>query len=284
MNKPIEDMENINVHVPYDTYIMGNYLCSYFTLLGEKLSRGEDFRSNKLDERLRLREIVYADDNREIVEKLKDLNMSFNIDITNTWAVRDKQREEFWKIMKPLAREILDDAFKLKGLDEVLNGPVIHLRCSDQPFGKHVEYHFQRYKYYLDVLSKYSYKNVYLMSCQGHQSGERESKACEVYITDLKDYLSEHGYNVMVLCNDNIKDFALMFYAPVVISSVSSYSFMSGFLGMGDFYSSEFYNEDLKNGRCVDCGEWIRHGYVIKHDEVDSYYDTDEIIRKLRSD
>lgn len=184
--------------------------------------------------------------------------------------------------MKPLAQKILDKAFKLKGLDERKDGPIIHLRCSDQPFGRHDEYHFQRYKYYLEVLEKYKYKNIYIMSCSGHQSGGKEADACKIYIDDLRNYLIENGYNVNIICNDNIKDFALMFYAPIVISSVSSYSFMSGFLGMGEFYSGEFYHEMDKNTKCKDCGDWIKSGYVIKHADVESYYDTEEVIRKLR--
>ena len=89
------------------------------------------------------------------------------------------------------------------------------------------------------------------------------------------------GYEVDVQCNSLIEDFAKLFYALAVVSSVSSFSFMSGFFSKGIFISSEHNHEDNIKETCTICDEWMLKGYQVKHKFIDDYYNTSAVIKTL---
>lgn len=111
-----------------------------------------------------------------------------------------------------------------------------------------------------------------------HQSKNEEQKACYEYTNKLKEYLESIGYNCIIESKTNIEDFVDMFYAPLVISPGSSFSFMSGFFGNGKFISTEHCKED---DTCNNNDTIFITGYNIQHKQIDSYYDVDNVYSYL---
>lgn len=273
---------NSNITLMYNTGILGNYLCYYFTLVGKQLAQGQDAIIENIDEKLPLYSVILAKDYPQIVQSLKELNFDFNIDPTGTWVITDIKKQRFWDIMKPLIQKILNEAFTRINLNMKTEVPVIHFRCSDVPFVKHPEYHFSQYKYYLDILKKTDYKKVILLSCHQHLSNEINKNTCDIYNNDLKQFLNDNGYEVEVKCQDIINDFSLMFYAPIVISPGSSFSFISGYCGFSDFYSSGHIHENNRENTCHDCS-WLNNKYILYHNDIEDYHNTNNVISILRN-
>ena len=76
-------------------------------------------------------------------------------------------------------------------------------------------------------------------------------------------------------------DFAKMFFAPVIISTHSSFSFMAGYFGEGIYTQPTFIinNEE----QCTDCGDFVYKGYNIRHDHIDNYHNIDQVSELLNS-
>jgi len=193
-------------------------------------------------------------------------------------------RYNFWICMKPLVQKILNDAFEKSGLTRTVPNPIIHFRCSDTPFLRYEGYHLQAYSFFkkaLEVIAdkiKQPIKTVDIVSFVSHKSGESEQKSCNIYLNALRDYLVGEGYNVNLGDNSNIDDFASLFYAPAVISTGSSFSFMSGFFGKGVFITTELDAGKL----CNACSDITLYEYNLPHTLVKDYHDTDTVIELLR--
>jgi hypothetical protein len=206
-----------------------------------------------------------------------------NIDPHSIWELRDNRRIHFWTCMKPLVHKILDNTFKNCGLYKNVNYPIIHFRCADTPFIKHFAYHFQYYSFFKKALEKISiklnkkYDNLYIMSCSFHKSNDHIMELCNTYSNSLRYFLKKHNYNSEIICNSNIDDLATLFYAPAVISTSSSFSFMSGFFGNGVFITTE----NAQNSDCTACNDIMLYNFNLSHEKVDSYYDTDIVIAQL---
>jgi len=203
------------------------------------------------------------------------------------WEIETDERYYFWQCMKPLVHQILDDTFKKCNLDKKVEYPIIHFRCADTPFNKHSMYHFQYYPFFKDALEKIfiklnkRYDNLYIMSCNLHKSNDTMKESCNIYVNSLQEYLKDNNFNSEIVCNSNIDDFATLFYAPAIISTSSSFSFMSGFFGNGIFISSELKNK--KEEDCKSCNNVILYGYNLSHEKVNDYNDTETIIDKLKN-
>ncbi len=118
------------------------------------------------------------------------------------------------------------------------------------------------------------------MNCSTHLSNKQDQDACASYIHHLSSYLESLGYKVIIQCKTNVEDFADMFYADAVISTGGSYSFMSGFFGMGKFISTEHI---LDKATCTtnECNDIFVRGYNIMHEDIDSYHDIDKVYALL---
>jgi len=221
----------------------------------------------------------------ELFTKLYDTDGNSNTGI-NFWNMTDTTKEKIHFIMKPFIHKLFDDALQKSGLQESVNVPVIHFRCADTPFSKHPEYLFQKYSYFKDALndinkkSNLSYDSVILLSCSSHNSSEQYKKACSKYTGYLSKYLKSIQYDVDVQCSSELADFSTMFYAPAVISTSSSYSFMAGFFGKGIFINTTQFNGDIE--QCLDCGDWLYKGYNVKHELVNDYHDTENVYSLLK--
>jgi hypothetical protein len=229
---------------------------------------------------------LYIKFNQDIYDKLKEENFTYIelnliLDKYGYWQVINNRREKFWLIMKPLMNQIIDDTLKKSGLYKKVQYPVIHFRCSDIPFIKHMQYKLQKYTFYRDSLeeikrkSGINYDTVILLTNTDHRSNIKNKEACKIYLNGIKNYIESIGYKVIIQSKSKEEDFATLFYAPAVISPGSSFSFMSGF-----FNNSIFISEGHMS-ICNNCGKWLVRGYSIEHKKVNNYYDTTDVIKLL---
>ena len=283
----IEHFENIKLNI-------GNEICDYFYHLGKCILQKKDFNidANKYKnitffEHLPT-SLPYNYDS--IYNELQSYNITYNNfsdKIGNcaacAWEILNNDRYYFWKCLKPMAHDIMENAFKKSGLAKEVSNPIIHFRCADTPFIKQDGYNLQKYQFFKDSLEKIQsekqldIKSVYLMSCSTHRSNINQQESCKKYSGSLSDYLNSIGYQCETICNSNIDDFAMLFYAPAVISTSSSYSFMGGFFGNGIFLSTE----NLL-GKCDSCNDWMLYGYNLPHKDVDDYLDYNSVISLLK--
>lgn len=290
INKINENFENIDLNI-------GNYLVVYFYLISKSFLQGKDFYYKHKNYKFVNDLPSYIPLNKTIQNQLINNNFTLEeliieekrIILVGMWTILNKRREQLWLIMKPLINEILDNAFKKNNLKKEINYPVIHFRCSDTPFNRNGYYFFQKYRFFKDSLddikkkTNINSKKVKLLSCNFHKSNDKNSKTCNLYANSLKDYLENIGYNIDIQCDSNIDDLATIFYAPAIISTSSSFSFIGGFFSNGIFISEGHYNCDKKTERCNDCGEWLMKDYSIDHIDVEDYYDTTNVIELLRT-
>jgi hypothetical protein len=267
---------------------IGNYLAVYCVYIAGAFLRKKHFKFTYIDKPFLKNLPLYIKFNKDIYDKLIKEGFTY-IDLNllsgkcGYWVINNNKREKFWLIMKPLIKEIIDETLKKSGLYEEVLYPVIHFRCSDVPFIKVIDYKLQKYTFYKDSLEKIksksksgiNYDTVILLTSPTHKSNNKNREACKLYTQSLKRYIESIGYKVIIQSKSADQDFATLFYAPVVISPGSSFSFMSGFFSDGIFIS------EGHRSLCTDCDEWLVRGYSIDHKNVKSYHDTDNVISLL---
>ena len=217
--------------------------------------------------------------NEEINNKLIETNINFeyykNVPSLDFWGIHSLEKHKIHSIMKPYMNIIFNDSFTKLGLNTVGKVPIIHFRCADTPFIKISNYHFQKYDFFKDALKKYDFNKVIILSCTKHLSSNEDKESCMKYAELLKEQLNE--YNPEIKCGTNTDDFVSMFYAPLVISTISSFSFMSGYFGNGIYIQP---NMMMNNAECNDCPSEYK-GYNIPHDKVNDYHEIDEVYKLL---
>ena len=310
-NKLLDNLYNNILHISdlkniYKTNInidIGNYLCNYFCNLGLSIieKKAFTFKLDNVNFIKNLPSFIKYDDkmyNKMYNKihtnfKLRGITLNIMKDIVQhqsniLWFMSNNINYNFWICMKDLIHKILDEALIKSNLKKQIDYPVIHFRCADTPFARHSKYHFQKYKFYKEILNKINidtninYNKVILLSCSFHRSDNNIKKACDIYTNSLSDYLKSINYSSQIECKSNIEDFATLFYAPVVISISSSFSFMSGFFGKGIFYSAGLQESDKKTN-CTLCNKFLINKYDVKHSSIDDYYDTKKVISILES-
>jgi len=279
-----EGATNINSNI-------GNVLSQYFHHLIISILKKEDFKYNLPDEDFLKHfpthlSYTFDDIRAKLLENGIDNSYFETIQTSDvsTWCLKDNKSEKMWLIMKPLVQKIYDAAFDKTDVNKQVDYPVIHFRCADTPFIRHFQYHFQKYEFYKKALDEITtkikkYDKVIISYCNAHLSNNKNQQKCDVYFNSLVDYLKSIGYDSILKCQTNIDDFAMMYYAPAVISPGSSYSFMSGFFGRGLFISAGHQDEGKSEFEGI--GEWLYKGYNIMHSEVPDYYDIDKVIKIL---
>jgi hypothetical protein len=191
------------------------------------------------------------------------------------WETNSKEKDTIHSIMKPVMHNILYNALNESNITQYKDDYIIHFRCADTPFIKHPGYHFQKYKYFKKCLEPYNNINeILILSCNDHLSNENDKESCNIYVNKLKDFISSINYKAKTECNSNVVDFAKMFFAKLVISTGSSFSFMAGYFGNGDFIQPEI------NNTCNGCNN-MYIGYNIDHSEVDDYHNIDDVYKLL---
>jgi len=280
---------------------LGNYLSCYFYNMGLAFLRGKHFQTTlqkndvftsflpkkvELDESIQQSLISVGITEESLQKELDKIDGNCH----NAWNILTKERETFWNIMKPTVHRLLKKALEKKGLTQTIDVPVIHYRCSDVPIQRDLNasyyYHFQKYSFFknaLDIIQQKTgtkYKKVYISFCGAHLSSQENQKSCHTYVSSLQEYLESLGYEVIVKCNSVNDDFAMMFYAPALISTSSSFSFMAGYFSDGVFIGT-MYDEKMDR-QCDDCDDWLQNGYTLKHSMVADYHYTNKVISMLK--
>jgi hypothetical protein len=283
----LEYFENLSIDI-------GNRISEYFYRFGMCILRKTDFNFSENYEGTLFfehlpRNIPYdaakfdQTHNELISHHITETDIQSICGGCDMWEIHYDKIYHFWKAMRYTVHSMMDDAFVKSGLKKKVDHPIIHFRCADTPFIKQDGYNLQYYKFFKSALerinsnSQTKYSKVTLMSCNTHRTDAEQKKACAEYTDSLKMYLNEIGYECDVVCGSNIDDFATLFYAPAVISTSSSFSFMSGFFGSGVFISTE-----NTRGKCDACNEWMIYDHNLHHHEVDDYKNTEFVIPLLR--
>lgn len=297
----------IKLFKPQKIESFGNELSTYFHDFGAALLNKEDFILYKQYDDIpffrNLPKVLKYDDHTDLYEKMingrngKDKldNTFINKYTCSTclWENHNTKIEFFWLCMKPYVYKIINDALIKDNLKNKIDyATVIHFRCADAPINRHKSYHFQKYIFFKEAIDNIkNTTNVYntnnkilIMYNNVHRSNDNNKNACNVYAEELKKYIENLGYSVDIHSESNIKDFATLFYAPSVISTGSSFSYMSGFFGGNKFISAGHYTEINLDTKCTDCddSEWLIKDYDINHKEIKDYYNTEEVINLLK--
>lgn len=277
--KSCENYENISVDI-------GNNLSHYYYKYFISILKKEDF--NYINESLFGNNKESKNKNHfidsfpkkiefdpEIYELLKKNNIEYekykDVMSVGFWTTESKEKEKIHFIMKPFMNKIFDETYRKLKLNKTNPYPIIHFRCADTPFIKSGFYYLQKYEYFKRILSQYSYNNVTILSCTEHLSSEQNKKTCQGYVNLLKNELKD--FNPVIKCGTNVDDFVSMFYAPLVISTQSSFSFMSGYFGNAIYIEP---NTMINNKECSDCESQYK-GYNVPHSEVEDYHNIEEV-------
>lgn len=260
---------------------IGNLICQYYYNYVKSILEKKDFIMESDNEFIKLfpKNIIF---NKEIYNKLNEQNIEkLNTEYYDMsfWDIKTIEQKKIHDIMKPYMYDIFNTAFinnKLKKKSEV---PIIHFRCADTPFIRHKDYYFQNYRYFKkaieEIKSKIKFEKIILLSCSTHQSELKNQESCKKYSELLKNELNE--YNIDIQCGNIVDDFIKMFYAPAVISTISSFSFMSGFFGGGIF----IIPSSIKNNGEIEELASEYKGFNILHDRVSDYHNIDEVYNIL---
>jgi hypothetical protein len=266
---------------------IGNRFSVYFTEMGLAFRDGKDFTDTCFNDKSDplynyLPHFLPIDKDVQVAlqtvpQKAID-EIKYFASFWGSWGIKNDDDLLFWTYLKPTAHRILSDMFIKLGLDKKTNNlPIIHFRCSDVPFERNPHYRVQRFDYYKDSLNELKHKginasNIFIMYNNGHLSSKEQCNTCDSYVEMLRDYLFSIGTETHIISGSNIEDFAKLFYSPAVISTGSSFSFISAFLGNGYFITTPT-EIDTKCKKC----HWIKSDYMIFHEDVKSYYDLDEM-------
>lgn len=272
-----ENYDNIKVDI-------GNVLSLYYYTLVRSILKKEDFNFSHNDAFMsEFPKFIKWDEKmyNELIKNNISIDDIINIGANAFWHIHEHKLEQIHFIMKPTIHQILDDTFKKLNLKKEIKFPIIHFRCADTPFMKSGHYYFQKYSYFdnafkalQDKIGKFT--DVTILACFDHLSNNEDKTACSTYATKLKEHLNK--YNIHIECNSNVDDFVSMFYAPAVISTISSFSFMSGFFGKGIYIQPNMMLSDVEV--CLDCDNPYK-GYNIPHNKVNDYHNVDEVYKLL---
>jgi hypothetical protein len=290
-NKNKENYENINIDI-------GNQLSDYYYKIVMSILEKKDFEFStngtwfndhyqennihsfikEFPQKIPFNEELYNEfvENNITAKLLQEQKFSVGF-----WATSTKEIELIHKIMKPTINKIFDNTFIKLNIKKSVQNPIIHFRCADTPFNKRDWYHLQKYSFFknglIDIEEKIGKINkITILSCSDHLSNEENKKSCNNYAELLKEELIE--YNPEIKCNSNVDDFVSMFYSPAVISTISSFSFMSGYFGNGIFIQPKLMVKG--NEICLDCKNPYK-AYNIPHDKVHDYHNVDEVYKLL---
>jgi hypothetical protein len=289
----IEEINNIN------KVNIGNFLSEYICNIINAIIKEEDFEVSKNENIKNMflnnlsKRISYESRLKQFRNSLMETGTQVYEPCRARWySLKDdvipsaEPKLASFFVIKPMIHKIMKEALENTDIGKEMvhyDHPVIHFRCSDTPFVRNEDYKIQRYAYFKEAL-KYitnktgkKYKNLTIISSVEHKSQPNDKEACRFYATELKKYLdTELGYEVDITSHTDTEDFAILFYAPAVISTGGSYSFLSGFFGNGVFVMPQYFPFDNKE-------PWILPGFNIDHEDVPDYHNTQNVLQQLVS-
>jgi len=296
---PLENMDNIGIDI-------GNLIALYYCNLINAIIEKRDFDmykmddhsipGNQMDNHLEkydfLKNLPATIKYEEVLKPFHDIFVKAGAPMVKQqcrrsyYRIVNKEIILFLKLIQPLMKRLIDTA--LKKTEEIdwdvvhVDHPVIHFRCADTPFDPNPDYKLRRFSYFREALQQVEsrtnkkYSRITILSYTKHGSNEQQQKVCSTLAGYLSDYLQkELGYEVEVVSHSNVEDFAIMFYAPAVISTGGSFSLMSGFFGGAAYVMPQDFGFDEVSE------PWLLPGHNIEHGSVD-YYDTQAVLAELR--
>jgi hypothetical protein len=297
---PLEGLNHIIIDI-------GNFLTVYYCTILNSIIEKKDFNINDMpvspETNIDFKTKFNLDDNdflkyfprflsfKEVLEPYYDKIVSTGLEVhscpSHYFTFNSPGKIKADNVIKPLVQQLINDSFKkTEDMDMSVikkDNPVIHFRCADTPFIRMDGYNFHKYSYYKEALEFIEKKigkpnnRITLLSYIKHRSENAEQKACQEYANDLKKFLeTELGYDVEITSHTNVEDFAIMFYAPAVISTGGSYPYMAGFFGYG-----LFIQPDMINGAPSGYYDFTKH--KISHPNIDNYYDPTKVFEILKS-
>lgn len=189
----------------------------------------------------------------------------------------------FWGGMKGFVFTTLADALSKAGLEKRVDCPVLHFRCSDVPFVRHPGYHMPGKSYYEWCLERIGpTSELIILASYEHNIRDLDALAGAslAYTEFVAEVCSRHGINVTVRTESVLDDFSTLFHAPAVISTGSSFSFMSGF-SSGAYFTCQCIEEP---NRVIKANlPWHYPGLPLLHSQVADYFDFHTVIEQLRA-
>jgi len=176
----------------------------------------------------------------------------------------------------------------------------IHIRCSDVPSNRQLNYELIEYDWYnsaLDLLRNHMIiDKIKVHLCTAHfkeSPSNSEKQICYEYSKNLVDYLNVNHKNVdlVISCNSVDDDFLLFQSSSGFISGGcgGSFGFFAGALSYGNVVipsiSGPYCREYGKLSRIHSFrkGGYILHSKRVWHAIVEDYKDTDNVIRLCRT-
>lgn len=251
---------------------IGNTLSSYFTSYIYSCKNNKQFEIN-------------TDHKSEIIKNLPsslpirkidiDVNMIENhIEESTLWESNFK----IWKDLQPVVRHCINSSLEKSKIVRPKYDCVIHFRCSDTPFVRHVSYHLLKYSWYrkaICVALRYKkIRKIHILMCNNHIR-HKLSYLCNNLVTDLQDFISRtFDIPSIVICNSSEEDFSIMYNSKVLISGgISSFSFFAGLASDNLFILPTFEKDDDSEIQHYSCRKnmiFIRKEFI-KHKNIYDY-------------
>lgn len=190
----------------------------------------------------------------------------------------------FWQTVRPVMQKLYAKAIRAEKIDH----PIVHFRCSDSPFNKHLQYHMPKVdtvKWMAQQIKSRGYDKITMLCCNKHWS--LDTNSCNKYANFYGSIFKDEGIDYSIQCNSIAKDFALMVSTPMLVSlNESSYSFMAGIAKDPKNYVSCNMGRETIDGKYhyQTEGDWILdYRQPLLHTYVKDYHDTNDVINRLTS-
>jgi len=268
-----------------DTSALGNRLSQYFYVINTKpddniAQEHQEHVESIINPELKsfYNSLVWSP-NRELSSYKSKHDSTWN-QINNDGSKKDNYLK-YWQTI----RSSMHRVYQQKISKIAVEYPVLHFRCSDSPFNKHINYHMpkaSRVKWMAQQIRARGYSKAILISCNQHRSMDQNS--CAVYIDFYTKILADAGIELEKQCNSIYQDFAMMVHSPLLVSmSASSFSFMAGVAkNPQDYISCNMGLE--KDGKYIrqTAADWILDTQEpLLHKDVADYNNTADVITKL---
>ena len=286
--------------------LIGNYLSHYFEVLANSIRTGAaQFRMPRRSDGMRfydrcLPNTIPLKPGPPYLDGLDRITPRGRWD----WFVFGNETALFWASMQPAVKRVLDHTLRACDLRAAVKAPVLHFRCASAPLNRHSQYRFMRYSFFRAAARRYRrrfkepLKRLHLLTCVADDVlRPGQARLCTSYLDDLARFLRDDmGIEVHIsnCAHSMFEDFAIMYYAPFLISTGSTMSLMPGLarhVRRGTFVSPLLFDEAslASNGRspgrrvgCSSCEWMLQRDHSLCHCEVVSYADDGKVIGLLR--
>jgi len=256
----------------------------------------------------------YIDITNEEINKISKMpEKIFNIFDVHLWSLTrwPQDIKQYYMPFWSGNRQILNRFYSTVLTKTNVELPVIHFRCSDIPFNRHISYHIPKKNmivWVANILKEKKMNQAIFLTCNKHLSSSNEKQLCSKFKDIYIELFKNEGITLILSCNDVRTDLATMFYSPLLISlNNSSFAFAIGIskppdqfitsnLGEESFNLEQRNHENLREGKhAVHFGQRNRyllndqnifdwryfHEPPLLHRDVKDYHDLYEVRNKI---